>query len=122
APTAAQDLKIAVQTLPVNLDVLQNSAEGTIVGPMQHVLEPLVKRDGTSFGPSLAASWENPDDLTWVFHIDPAATFSDGEAFTAEDARASLQRLIDAESPLAPLLADVESIEATDDATLTLAT
>ncbi len=121
-PAAAQDLKVAVASLPINLDVLQNSAEGKIIGPMQHVLEPLVKRDGESFEPWLAASWDNPDELTWVFHIRPDVTFSDGSVLTAEDARASLQRLIDLESPLAPLLAAVSSIEATDDATLTIST
>ncbi|MFT4029584.1 MAG: ABC transporter substrate-binding protein, partial [Protaetiibacter sp.] len=117
-----QDLKVAVTSLPINLDVLQNSAEGKILGPMQHVLEPLVKRDGTDFEPWLAESWETPDDLTWVFNIRPDVTFSDGTTFTAEDARASLQRLIDLNSPLAPLLSAVSSIEATDDATLTITT
>lgn len=121
-PAAEQDLKVAVRSLPINLDVLQNSAEGLIIGPMQHVLEPLVKRDGTSFEPWLAASWDNPDDLTWVFQIRPGVKFSDGTIFTAEDARASLQRLIDVKSPLAPLLAAVTSIEATNDATLTITT
>lgn len=121
-PATAQGLTIAVAALPVNLDVLQNSAEGTIVGPMQHVLEPLVKRNGTSFEPCLADSWENPDELTWIFHINPDTTFSDGSPLTAEDARASLQRLIDLESPLAPLLAAVDSIESDDDSTLTIST
>lgn len=121
-PAAEQDLKVAVASLPINLDVLQNSAEGKIIGPMQHVLEPLVKRAGDDFEPWLAESWENPDDLTWVFHIRPDVAFSDGTAFTAEDARASIQRLIDVESPLAPLLAAVETMEASDDATLTITT
>ena len=123
APLAEeQDLTVALASLPVNLDVLQNSAESKIIGPMQHVLEPLVKRAGDDFEPWLAESWENPDDLTWVFTIRPDVAFSDGTVLTADDARASLQRLIDVESPLAPLLAAVESIEATDDSTLTIST
>ncbi|QNO37823.1 ABC transporter substrate-binding protein [Protaetiibacter sp. SSC-01] len=123
APLAEQqDLKVGLASLPINLDVLQNSAEGKIIGPMQHVLEPLVKRDGDSFEPWLAESWENPDDLTWVFTIRSDVKFSDGTVLTAEDARASLRRLIDTESPLAPLLAAVENIEATDDSTLTIET
>ncbi len=130
APTGSDDvplaeeqhLRVGLTSLPINLDVLQNSAESKIIGPMQHVMEPLVKRDGETFTPWLAESWDNPDDLTWVFTIRPDVTFSDGTALTAEDARASLRRLIDTESPLAPLLAAVESIEATDDSTLTITT
>ncbi|CAM3744993.1 ABC transporter substrate-binding protein [Occultella aeris] len=122
APAAEQTLTVAPGTFPVALDPHQWSAEAAVIGPIQHVMETLVARDGDGFAPLLASSWENPDETTWVFHMNPDATFSDGTPVTAEDARASVQRLVDIGGSMAPLFALVETIEATDEATLTLTT
>lgn len=35
--------------------------------------------------PALATSWEQPDDTTWVYELDPDATFSDGTPVTPAD-------------------------------------
>jgi peptide/nickel transport system substrate-binding protein len=37
------------------------------------------------FTPALAASWEQPDPLTYVFHLRPGVRFSDGRPLTARD-------------------------------------
>lgn len=119
---AAQDLTIGPGTFPASLDVHQYSSETAVIGPMQHVLETLVTQDGDDFEPLLAESWENPDELTWVFHIDPDATFSDGSPVTADDVRASGERVIETGGSLAPLWEPVEELEATDEKTLTVTT
>lgn len=43
--------------------------------------------------PELAASWEQPDDTTYVFTLQPGAKFSNGRAVTAADVVGSLERL-----------------------------
>ena len=41
--------------------------------------------------PALADRWENPDDETWIFHLRPGVTFSDGQPVRAADVVASLR-------------------------------
>ncbi|MGO1972186.1 MAG: ABC transporter substrate-binding protein [Propionibacteriaceae bacterium] len=48
---------------------------------------------GFEIQPELAASWEQPDDTTYVFTLQPDATFSNGRAVTAADVVGSLERL-----------------------------
>ncbi len=48
----------------------------------------------------LATSWEvTPDGLSYVFRLNPAATFWDGEPITAEDVAFSLDRMVDPNEP-----------------------
>jgi peptide/nickel transport system substrate-binding protein len=57
---------------------------------------------GPDFGPvpGLAESWEtSADGLTWTYHIRPGVTWSDGQPFTAEDARFQIQYIIDSHDP-----------------------
>ena len=71
--------------------------------------------------PGLAESWEVSDDgLTYTFHLREGVTFHDGSAFDAEDAAASLRRVLSAEiaSPLASRISPVSQIEAADPQTL----
>ncbi|MFN8519744.1 MAG: ABC transporter substrate-binding protein [Chloroflexota bacterium] len=50
--------------------------------------------------PGLAESWEvSEDGLTWTWHIRPGVTWSDGQPFTAEDARFQIQYIIDSHDP-----------------------
>jgi len=48
--------------------------------------------------PDLATSWENPDDLTWVFHLRKGVLFHNGEEFTAEDVKFTIERMQDPET------------------------
>src|SRR5699024_8070602 len=117
-----QTLTISPSVFPVALDPHQWSAEGAVVGPVKHFMETLVVKDGDDFAPLLAESWEMPDDATWVFHLDPDAKFSDGSDVTAEDVKASADRLVDIGGSMAPLFEPIESIEATDEKTVTITT
>lgn len=40
--------------------------------------------------PALADRWENPDEVTWIFHLRPGARFSNGEPVQPGDVVASL--------------------------------
>lgn len=67
--------------------------------------------------PKLAESWEQKDDLTYVYQIRKDVNFSDGTPMTADDVVFSLNRIKDASqgSYLNWMYANVASIEKTGD-------
>ncbi|NEE04297.1 ABC transporter substrate-binding protein [Phytoactinopolyspora halotolerans] len=116
--SAEQVFRYSPGLFPVSLDTHQYPAEEGVQTAVQQVLEPLVALDDGEPVPVLAESWDNPDESTWVFTLRDGVEFSDGTPLTAEDVKASAERLIEMEGPLAPLWEPVEAIEATDDATV----
>lgn len=62
------------------------------------LLEGLVLQtpDGTDVRPAVAQEWEvSEDGMTYTFHLNPEASWSNGEAITAEDFVWTYQRLLD---------------------------
>jgi oligopeptide transport system substrate-binding protein len=85
------------------------------------LFEPLVRLDPVTLqpGPGLARSWEtSPDRLTWTFHLDPQARWSDGRPVVAEDMRRGLLRHLVDQSPNAFYLAGVIAGTASDESDL----
>jgi peptide/nickel transport system substrate-binding protein len=75
--------------------------------------------DNRTLIPSLAESWEISDDSTvYTFHLDPAATFSDGSPVEAKDVEFSLLRLKNLKVSLTYLVDGIETIEMPDDKTV----
>ncbi len=72
--------------------------------------------------PSLAASADHPDPLTWIYTIRQGVTFHDGSPMTVEDVVWSLSRHIDGEvgSYWGSWYANVDSIEQTGDSEVTI--
>lgn len=59
-----------------------------------NVFDSLVHRDSDmSIIPSLAESWENPDDNTWRFHLRQGVQFHNGSTFNAEDVKYTIERI-----------------------------
>jgi len=87
----------------------------------QSICEALIDREGT---PLLAESWENPDELTWRFHLRKGVKFHNGDDFTAEAVKFSIERFTDPENPArrAAHLAAVEKVEIVDDYTIDFTT
>ncbi len=90
-------------------------------GAVRSVFETLVTREEQ---PLLAASWEHPSDRGWVFRLRPGVTFHNGDRFTAESAKFSIDRLMDpnTKSPYAGTLRPIERVEAVDELTLRVLT
>ncbi|MBZ6079157.1 ABC transporter substrate-binding protein [Microvirga puerhi] len=123
AQGAAETLRVANPVAIVSLDPFgAKAADQPTLTVAQEVLEPLVMRQDGSIVPWLAESWENPDKLTWTFHLKSGVRFADGSPLTSADAKASLDRLIAEKGPLAGLWAAVDTIEAPDEKTLKIRT
>src|SRR5258708_35941588 len=84
-----------IESSPKNLDLRQGTdAQSERVGGV--IFDALVKKDAHfNLQPWLATSWEQPDALTWVFHLRDGVRFQDGRALTAEDVAYTIDRLID---------------------------
>ena len=86
---------------------------------------PVAVTSAGEYIPELASEWSVSDDgLTWTMTIVDGATFHDGEPLTAEDVAFSIQLYKDTEEfPFLPsYAAPFETIEATDESTVTLTT
>jgi peptide/nickel transport system substrate-binding protein len=72
----------------------------------------------------LAESWDNPDAKTWVFHLKKGVKFHNGEEFTAEDVKFTMERILDPKtsSPGKRLVSDLEKVEVLDRYTVRLTT
>lgn len=116
-----QTLRYAPGLFPVSLDIHSFPAEEGVQTTIQQVLETLVRYENGEASPLLAESWDNPDPLTWTFHL-REVEFSDGTPFTANDVKASLDRLISLEVALSPLFAAVTETRVDDDRTFTIVT
>lgn len=98
------------------------SQPGTNV--FQNVLETLVERDRAT--PLLAESWEQLDDTTWQFKLREGVSFTNGEAFNAEVAKFSIDRVMreDNENSAAlTLFTDaIASVDVVDEYTINVVT
>jgi peptide/nickel transport system substrate-binding protein len=73
--------------------------------------------------PGLALKWENPDSLTWVFHLRKDVTFHDGAPFTAADVKFSIERAKNwPKSGFKSTVNKVQSVEVIDDYTVKITT
>ncbi|WP_255551495.1 ABC transporter substrate-binding protein [Granulicella sp. dw_53] len=77
------------------MDVRQGTdAQSERVGGL--IFDALVKKDEHfNLRPWLAASWEQPDALTWVFHLRDGVRFHDGRRLEAEDVAYTIRSMID---------------------------
>ncbi len=76
--------------------------------------------DPAAYRPALAASWERVDSLTWRFHLQPAAHWSDGQPVTAADVVFSFEVYADSvlDAPARSVIAGHITATAADSATV----
>jgi peptide/nickel transport system substrate-binding protein len=98
-------------------------SESTQYARWLHVYDTLVRREGSTWLPHVAESWSNSDPRTWQFKLRPDVVFSDGSPLTAADVAYSFNRLkTDPGSQQGSTFSNVESITATDPATVEIRT
>jgi peptide/nickel transport system substrate-binding protein len=93
------------------LPVVSQISEGLLAFDVEGALQPL-----------LAERWEQPDPLTYVYHLREGVTFHDGTTMTSADVLASIARVRDPEiaSPVAWMYDAVDTVAAPDDLTVTI--
>jgi peptide/nickel transport system substrate-binding protein len=84
-----------IESSPNNLDLrVGTDAQSERVGGQ--IFDALVKKDEHyELQPWLATSWEQPDPLTWVFHIRDGVRFHDDRPLEAADVAYTIESLID---------------------------
>ena len=102
----------------------QNNVSNDLVLPQ--VYSYLIKRDldGKIVG-DVAESWEvSEDELTWTFHLKKGVKFHSGKELTAEDVKATYDRLLNEEDPVryTQTMGFIDRCEIVDDYTIQLIT
>lgn len=116
-------LRVALHTDPLTLDPhLRN--ELLTFSVLRNIYEALTAFDaGTRVGPALAESWENPSELTWIFHLRRGVRFHDGHELTARDVLFSFDRArYGPHSNVSNYLVVIERVRALDAYTLEITT
>jgi ABC-type transport system substrate-binding protein len=114
-------LRYAVHNAPAHFDVHQSGTVANI-GPQSPMYDTLLRRspkDGQTIIPDLAHKWEiSPDGKKYTFHLRKGVKFHDGADFTAEDVKATYDRIARPPKgvviPRTPLFATVGDIVVVD--------
>jgi peptide/nickel transport system substrate-binding protein len=114
-------LRYAVHNAPAHFDVHQSGTVANI-GPQSPMYDTLLRRspkDGQTIIPDLAQRWEiSPDGKRYTFYLRKGVKFHDGADFTAEDVKATYERIAHPPKgvviPRTPLFATVGEIVVVD--------
>src|SRR5256712_3651235 len=114
-------LRYGVHTAPAHFDVHQSGTVANIgaQSPMYDTLLRRSPKDGQTIIPDLAQRWEiSPDGKKYTFHRRKGVKFHDGADFTAEDVKATYDRIAHPPKgvviPRTPLFATVSEIVVID--------
>ena len=119
-------LRYGVLNAPAHFDVHQSGTMSNM-NTQGCMYDNLIRRNpldsGQTIIPDLAHSWEiSPDGRTYTFFLRKGVTFHDGADLTAEDVKATYQRIIRPprgfSSPRTPLFATVSEINVRDSHTV----
>lgn len=121
-PIEKDQVSIGVRSLPVTFP--NNPLEFYNLSYNYSLYETLATFDSQNkLIPLIATNWDNPDDLTWRFYLDPNAKFSDGTSVTADDVKYSYEYVTsNTELPMSQALPAVESMSVVDPYTIEIKT
>ena len=93
APASAQTLTIGIRAGPDSMDP-HFTATGTHAEAMKEIFDTLTwSGDKLQVEPGLAESWKQLNDTTWEFKLRRGVKFHDGQDFTADDVKFSIERI-----------------------------
>lgn len=110
---STEPVVVALTGEPVNLDFTTTAGAAIPQALMSNVYEGLVEIDQDGeIQPLLAESWDvSEDGTTYTFTLQPDVTFSNGEAFTADDVAFSIER-VQSDAWVSSLKAQMDVVEA----------
>jgi len=114
-------LRYGILNAPAMFDIHQSGTVANI-GPQSPMYDTLIRRspkDGQTIIPDLAYKWDiAPDGKKYTFHLRKGVKFHDGAPFTAEDVKATFDRIAHPPKgvviPRSPLFATVGEIVVVD--------
>lgn len=99
----------------------QQQNEGPTNSVLINLYDGLVNmKPDMSIEEGLATSWEQKDDLTWVFHLREGVKFHNGKDFTADDVIFTIERCRD--QLLSNFVAMIDEVEKIDEYTVQMKT
>jgi peptide/nickel transport system substrate-binding protein len=109
-------LTVATDSTAVGLDPALSITFSTFTFT-EHVYDTLLRRNNKmELEPSLAVSWEQPDDLTYIFHLRKGVKFHNGSEMTSEDVAFTFNRILDPKtgSPAYSTFKSIDKVVALD--------
>lgn len=125
APTAAQaEWVVALTEEPTGFDAAVSTYTFSNVMVETHILENLVDIQGADLKvtPVLAESWRTLDPTTWEFKLRRGVKFHNGDEFTSDDVKWTMDRMRDPSGQRAYMVSQFESIETLDPYTVVIKT
>jgi peptide/nickel transport system substrate-binding protein len=132
-PGAEEAAELMVVPEPTGQIIISETADTNALDPkylqgrqaqdvLRVMFDSLYHRDNNmKIVPWLATSYENPDELTWRFHLRQGVKFHNGNDFKANDVKFTLGRLVEDDSQF-PTRKYVDRVEVVDDYTVDLVT
>ncbi|MBB5894455.1 peptide/nickel transport system substrate-binding protein [Kutzneria kofuensis] len=114
---SADSITIGFSAAPANLDFTRTDGAAIPQALLDNVYQGLVHLDANgAIVPQLATSWTvSPDRRTYDFQLRPGVTFTDGEPFTADTVKFSIDRVrTDWTISLKSAMTVVDHVEAVD--------
>src|SRR5947209_15396140 len=93
-PPDPSTVVMLIENSPANLDPrVGTDAQSERIDEL--IFDALLRRDDHfNVLPGLAERWENPDPLTYVFHLQHAVKFHDGRPLTSKDVKWTFDSLL----------------------------
>jgi len=120
SPPDPATLVMIIESSPTNLDPRVGlDAQSERIDEL--LFDALLTRDEhLNVQPGLAERWENPDPLTYIFHLRAGVTFHDGQPLTSRDVKWTFDSLLEGKirSTKKAVYRFVDRIDAPDDLTV----
>lgn len=116
-------------TIGVSGDILGfypwfDTYDGDTMSMNANIFNSLVElNNNIQLSPGLAQSWSNPNNRTWRFFLRDDVTFHNGNKFTAEDVKYTIEYILNSENnEFKGLISSIESVEVIDTYTVDIIT